>query len=158
MKSLVVYATRTGCTKLVAEAIADVLRERGDVQLLDAAHADATVTGADLVVIGGPTERHTLTAPVVRFLDSLAGGSLQDRMFASFDTRLHWPRFLSGSAAGEIATRLGAMGPTLVVPPESFFVKPQADSYVLAPGEIARARTWAAGLADTVDASRVAEV
>ena len=42
---------------------------------------------------------------------------------AAFDTRIHMNPLLSGSAAGSLASSLRKCGGTLVVPPESFFVK-----------------------------------
>jgi hypothetical protein len=66
MKSLVIYATTSGNTQSIAEAIADALRRRGTVELMTADQAPASLPEADLAFIGGPTERHTLTEPMVR--------------------------------------------------------------------------------------------
>ena len=145
MKSVIVYATTTGNTRAVATAVADSLRSRGEAQLLSAEEA---VTGLpadfDLLVVGGPTEGHGASVPMIAFLDSLAERVLDGRAAAAFDTRLWWPRVLSGSAADVIAARLRAAGARLVVPQESFIVsmKPR-----LEPGELERAPAWAATLA-----------
>src|SRR6266542_186299 len=103
MKSLVIYASTSGNTQRIAETIADALRRRGGVELMSADDAPTVLPAADLVLIGGPTERHTMTEPMVRFLDRLAPESCQGIAMAAFDTRLRWPRLLSGSAADEIA-------------------------------------------------------
>jgi flavodoxin len=147
MKSLVIYDSTSGNTRRLAEAVADALRARGEVELLSAHDAPAALPAADLVLIGGPTERRTLTDPMARFLDRLAPGSLRGLATAAFDTRLRWPHLLSGSAAEDIAKRLRAAGARLVLRPESFLVSMKPE---LEPGETDRARVWAIGAADAV--------
>jgi flavodoxin len=155
MKSLVIYATRCGNTRTIAEAIAATLRERGTAEVFDVERAPATLPQSDLIFIGGPTERHTLTPPVARFFDGLARGSLSGKAAVAFDTRMQWPRFLSGSAADEIAGRLRAADAHLVAQPESFFVRTDAQGgYELV--RSARAGAWAAEIADQVSAPAAA--
>jgi flavodoxin len=153
MQSLVIYGTRTGNTQTIAEAIAAGLRPHGPVQVLPADEALPTLPeGTDLVVIGGPTEGHGMTEPLKHFLDQLAPGSLGGVAAAGFDTRLRWPRWLSGSAALGITKRLRAAGARVIAPAESFIVttKPVA----LEPGEAERATAWATLLAASVAASQ----
>jgi flavodoxin len=154
MKSLVIYASRTGNTRTIAEAIAETMHERGAaVEVLDAEHAPSTFPESDLIFIGGPTERHTLTPPMVDFFDRIEAGSLRGKACVAFDTRMQWPRLLSGSAADEIAKRLRTMGARVDAVPQSFFVRTEPQlGYDLVPGELARARTWAAAVADDVGA------
>ena len=154
MNSLVIYASRTGNTRTLAEAIAETMRERGTaVEVFDAEQAPMTLPECDLIFVGGPTERHTLTPAVVGFFDRLEAGSLRGKAGVAFDTRMQWPRFVSGSAAEEIAKRLKAADALVVSAPESFFVRtdPQL-GYDLVRGELARARTWAIEVADEVEA------
>jgi flavodoxin len=145
VRSLVIYATTSGNTRQIAEAIAGALSRRGAVSLLPADQAPATLPQADLVLIGGPTERHTMTEPMARFLARLAPASVHLTPAAAFDTRLRWPKFISGSAADEIDKRLWAAGARVVAPPESFMVsaKPELEA-----GETARAAEWASAIAD----------
>jgi flavodoxin len=154
MKTLVIYASRTGNTRAIAEAVAETMYERGAaVDLFDADHAPTTLPESDLIFLGGPTERHTLTPSVLGFFDRLEDGSLRGRACAPFDTRMQWPRFLSGSAADDIAKRLMAAHAAVVAGPESFLVRTEPKlGYELVPGELARARTWAADVADVVGA------
>lgn len=149
MRSVVVYASRYGNTRTIAEAIAEILQERGAVDVFDAEHAPSTLPESDLICIGGPTERHTLTPDMVGFFDRLVPGSLRGRATVAFDTRMQWPRFLSGSAADEIAKRLDGAGARVVAAPESFFVRTEAKvGYELVDGELARATSWADAVAD----------
>jgi flavodoxin len=145
MHSLVIYASRSGNTQRIAEAIADGLRTRGPVELQPAAEAPSAIPPEiDLVVIGGPTEAHGMTAPMKEFLDRLAPDALKGRRAAGFDTRLRWPLLLSGSAGAGITGRLHAQHANVVAPEESFFVTRKPE---LEPGEVERAAAWAAGLA-----------
>jgi flavodoxin len=153
MKSLVIYATTSGNTQSIAQAIAERLRRRGSVEVMTADQAPANLPEADLVFIGGPTERHTLTEPIVRLFDRLSPGSLRGTAAVAFDTRLRWPRLLSGSAADEIAKRLRAAGAHLAARPESFMVSMEPK---LEPGEIARAAAWATNVAEAVEPSTAA--
>ena len=147
MRSVIVYATRSGNTRRVAEEIGRVLAERGDVELFDVAAAPGRLPEADLVVVGGPTEGHGVTPAMVSFLDSLASEAVAGKAAAAFDTRLAWPRVLSGSAAAGIADRLRAAGARLVTSPQSFIVSTKPE---LKPGELERAHEWATSLAEMV--------
>jgi len=140
MKSAVIFATRSGNTRQVAEAIADVLREQGSIETYSVEHAPASLDGFDLAVIGGPTEGHGVTPPMTAYLDALEATSVKGRLVAVFDTRLAWPRVLAGSAAEGIARRLSAEGAVLVAGPESFIVSMKPE---LQPGELDHARRWA---------------
>ena len=147
MKSVVFYATRKGNTQLVAEAVADGLRSAGSAEAISMGLGTAAMVDEnDLVVVGGPTEGHGMTVAVVRFLDSITSVAAPHAA-AAFDTRVNWPRLLSGAAADGIAKRLQATGAHLVVPPESFIVSTKPE---LLPGELERARAWGASLADHV--------
>jgi hypothetical protein len=67
---------------------------------------------------------------------------------AAFDTRLDWPRWLSGSAADRIADALRDRGAS-VLSMESFLVtmKPELED-----GQLERARAWGSSLVDAVAA------
>lgn len=141
MKSIVIFATRHGNTQQVAEAIADGLRPYMQVDLIAVDDAPATLAGnADLVVIGGPTEAHGMTPVVKEFLDGLSGDALKGVPAAAFDTRLDWPQWASGSAAGGINARLRKLGADMIMPQASFIV--EGKDPVLKPGEVERAVAW----------------
>ena len=145
MKSVVFYATRKGNTRLVAEAIADGLRSAGSAEAISVNQGPAAIVdGTDLIAVGGPTEAHGMTEAVVRFLDGMSAAAAP-RDAAAFDTRVNWPRLLSGAASEGIAKRLQAIGARLVVPPESFIVNTKP---ALLAGELERARAWGASLAE----------
>lgn len=143
MSAVVVYATRHGTTRRVAEAIADGIRvhEVADVRSVSEA---TPMPEAGLVVVGGPTEGHRMTPDLLDFLQRLPGDAVRGRRAAAFDTRLNWPKWLSGSAADTIGRKLEQLGAIDPVPTESFLVTTEPD---LRPGELERARAWGAQLA-----------
>jgi menaquinone-dependent protoporphyrinogen IX oxidase len=146
MNSLVVYGSRHGNTRKVADAIAGELRKHGAVQIVSAEKAPRVLPDrTDLVIVGGPTEAHRITEPVAQFFDRIGKGALVGKAAAAFDTRLRWPEWLSGSAAAGIAQRLHKARANLIAPEVSFFVSGKLP--VLEPGEVERAGAWAASLA-----------
>jgi flavodoxin len=155
MKSIVVYASRFGNTQRVAEAIADGIGAYGSVELMPIENASSVFDGdPDLVVIGCPTEGHTMTPAVKQFFDSLSGEAFKGVAAAAFDTRVDWPRWLSGSAGSGISDRLQKLRAELVVPGASFIV--EGKEPVLKAGELERALAWGNTLGRTVRAELAA--
>jgi flavodoxin len=156
MNSIVIYASHYGNTRKVAEAIASGLQTRGTVRVFRVDSAPALIPpGTDLLVVGGPTEVHGMTRPMVQFFDRMEPDVLAGIAAAGFDTRLRWPRWLSGSAGAGIASRLHHFGARVVVPAESFYVEGSASDKdgktpQLVTGELERAAAWAISVADAL--------
>lgn len=109
MKAQVVYNSHKGNTRRVAETIGETLRNHGEVEVLDVADApNPPPEDLTLLVVGGPTEEHGITPEIRDYLERMNLHWSMPRATAAFDTRLDWPRFLSGSAADQIANRLAA--------------------------------------------------
>lgn len=149
MTATVFYATRSGNTRLVAEAIAEGLRDRLTVTVhpVEAGPDPLLTDEVELVVVGGPTEGHGMTEPMIAFLDGLPADALAGRAAAAFDTRVDWPRWLSGSAASGIRARLERAGARSPIASESFIVSMKPE---VGPEELDRARRWGAALAESV--------
>jgi hypothetical protein len=169
MKAVVVYESMYGNTHLVADEIANGLRDAGEVVVVPVDEADAELLdGADLVVVGGPTHAHGMSRESTRkaaveaaqkpdsdltvepdaegpglrdWFDALDGLSAKA---AAFDTRIDMPAALTGRASKGIAKRLRAHGCELVVEPQSFLVS--KDSHLL-DHEAEHARAWGEQLA-----------
>ncbi len=157
MNAVIYCASRSGNTRAVADAIAEGLRAYGptSLHLLDGTGSSHIDPGADIVLVGGPTEGHGMTDAVTTFLDRLPDGWLRGRAAAAFDTRLSWPRWLSGSAAAGITKRLQASGACIVAGPESFIVSTTPELHA---GELERARAWGAALGERLHATSTLDI
>jgi flavodoxin len=148
VKSLVIYVSHKGNTQRVAEVIGEVMSSHGVVDVLPVEEAPPIMEeDVDLLVVGGPTEGHGVTPDMSAFLQRLDAASVRGRAVAAFDTRVNWPRILSGSAADGIAKRLEAAGAMVIRPQGSFIVSTEPE---LLPGELERAREWAESVARSV--------
>ena len=156
LHALVVYDSQFGNTEQIARAIAGGLAEGATVELVRAAEAAARTSGwPELVVVGGPTQRHGMSPSLGAFVGSLPRDGLRGSRAAVFDTRYRMPSILSGSAAGQAAGKVRRAGCHLVAPPESFFVerdRPPQDERRrhglerLEAGELDRAAAWGRSL------------
>lgn len=151
MKTLIVYASHSGNTMHVAEGVASVLARFGPSEAVSIETAPTVIPAdVDLLVVGSPTEGHGLPADARSYLDRLDASSVRGRSAAAFDTRLKWPRLLSGSAAGGIAARLAAKGARIIAPNGSFIVTTGPE---LEPGELERAEAWGTALGEALGSS-----
>ena len=154
MKALVIYDSKFGNTEQVTQAIADTLGEEGMVQLISVDEADALeLEGVDLLVLGGPTQRHGLSPAVRAWLELIPRGVMRGLFVAAFDTRYRMPRWKSGSAALAIARKLRRKGASLLLPAESFFVVGREGP--LEDGELERAARWARLILERLEAHHV---
>jgi flavodoxin I len=143
MNALVIYDSLYGNTERIAQAIADALREYGQVGAIriDPAHP-VELQGVDMLILGSPTQGFRPTPAMQSLIGNVSSQSLSGLAVACFDTRFRggfWKR----SAAPRMATQLSAMGIEPLVPPESFFVKAMKKEGPLLAGELERAATWA---------------
>jgi flavodoxin len=157
MQAIVVYDTQYGNTEQVARAIAEGLAGHGPVDLLAAAQAvGRPQVPPDLLLIGGPTQRHGMSPALRAYVEALPRDGLRNTRVATFDTRYRMAPLLSGSAAKDAAGRLRRSGCRIVAAPESFFIerdrpadgeKRSHGSEQLEPGELERAMAWGRRLA-----------
>ena len=156
MHAVVIYDSQFGNTEQVAKAIARGLASHGTVVIQGVTEAPAPDPASiDLLIVGGPTQRHGASPALAAWLDALGRRTLNNVRAAAFDTRYRMSALLSGSAAGKAAGRLRRAGCRLVAAPESFFVErdrpPEGEKRRhgverLEAGEIERAEAWAIGL------------
>jgi flavodoxin len=142
MNALVIYDSKYGNTERIAQAIAQTLSEAGAARAIHAEEVKpADLEEVNLLVLGCPTQAWHATSPMTTFISSLAPGQLERMEVACFDTRFNKPRWLTGSAAGNIARMVKKAGGPLLVPPESFFVEDSEGP--LKVGEVEHAQNWA---------------
>ncbi|MBG0816540.1 flavodoxin domain-containing protein [Planomonospora sp. ID82291] len=163
MRALVVFESMFGNTQTIAEAIAQGLTTRMDVELAEVADAPTAIADdVDLIVVGGPTHAFSMSRPATRqsaaeqapdglvskgqglreWLASLDGRPAHTTA-AAFDTRVKNP-WVPGSAARGAAKHLRRHGFPIVTEAHSFYVA--GTSGPLLEGEAERARNWGAEL------------
>jgi len=152
MKALVVYDSIFGNTEQIARAIGGALGSPQEVETLPVGRAKPQyLVGAGLLVVGSPTRGFRPTPAISNFLKSIPRGGLKGVKVAAFDTGIATGDIkasalrliikLAGYASKPIAGRLRQKGGTLVLPPESFWVK--GSEGPLKEGELERAGGWA---------------
>jgi flavodoxin len=150
MRTQIVYDSKFGNTEMIAKAIADGASASSEVDLQDlASGVDWLGRRPDLLLIGGPTQRRTMSPALAAGLDSAGSGALAGVSVATFDTRYRGSTLIMGSAAAAAAKRLGKIGAALVAAPQSFFIGRGGplERQTLEAGEIDRAEAWGRDLA-----------
>jgi flavodoxin len=141
VKTLVVYDSKYGNTKMVAEAMGAALPDEVEVRHVE--QVDVSGLGAyDLLIVGSPTHGAHPSENTRAFLQQIPAGSLQGVRVAAFDTRMTNRLILIfGVAAPKIAKALQGRGGTQVGAPAGFFVT--GGEGPLKEGELERAGGWA---------------
>jgi flavodoxin len=153
MNTLIIYDSTFGNTAQIAQAMADKLGEHGTARIALANEAGLTeVQAIDLLLVGGPTQRHGLSPTIKTLLERFPRRTLRGIYAGAFDTRYHMSTWKSGSAAQGIASKLKRAGASLVVEPESFFVTEREGP--LEEGELERAANWAEEIYQKIEAGR----
>jgi len=150
MLTVIVYDTKFGNTAKIAQAIGRGAGTAGSVRVFDTAEASLPLAERpDLLLVGGPTQKRTMSPGLRGFVDSLAGHGISGFATVSFDTRYRGSTWLMGSAAAAAAKQLGKAGGRPVAPPESFFIARggQLERQGLEPGELERAEAWGRSVA-----------
>jgi flavodoxin len=143
MKTLIVFFSKFGNTKKIAEAIAETLESKGPVCVVAADQLTASdLSDANLVVMGSPTHRMNLPEAVRPVFATLPRRILRDTAVAAFDTSYKMSRWLARfTAARKLDRKLRKLGGKRVVSPETFHVIEREGP--LYDGEIERAKAWA---------------
>ena len=146
MNVLIVYFSKFGNTRKVAETIAESLGAAGSVRVISSDQLAASdLADAGLVVMGSPTHRMNLPEAVRPVFDALPRRVLRDTRVAAFDTSYKMSRWLAHlTAARKLAKKLRKLGGKQIVPPETFHVMEREGP--LYEGELERAKGWAASI------------
>ena len=143
MNALVVYYSKFGNTKQVADAIAQTLSSFDSIREISADQLSASdLNHIDLLVVGTPTHMANVPQALRLVLDALPKRILKGIRVAAFDTSLDMNWFVKlFTAAKPLNRKLRYLGGKPIVHPKSFFVADQEGP--LCDGEIERAQTWA---------------
>lgn len=136
MKTIVIYDSNFGNTKLIADTVAQELQgESLSVNNIN----ENTLRGIDLLVVGSPINAWRPTPKIKKLLDELGESDLCNVKAAAFDTRVKiW---ISGNAAKRISKTMGNKGATIIAEPKGFYVKDNKGP--LLDGELESAKVWA---------------
>ena len=162
MKTLVVYFSKFGNTKSIAEAIAGVVTRAGDARTISIDQLTASdINEVDLVVMGSPTHYQSLPGAVRSVLKTLPRGILVGKSVAAFDTSLKmWGPLMLLTAAHRLVRPLRKLGGRHVVRPQTFLVEAsdlqdEGEIDLLYNGEIERAKEWAGTILKQLETQRV---
>ena len=142
MNVLIVYFSKFGNTRMVAETIGETLEPAGSVRMISWDQLSASdLGGVDLVVMGSPTHRMNLPEAVRPVFEQMPRRVLRDTAVAAFDTSYKMSWWLAHfTAARKLAKKLRKLGGRQVAAPETFFVVEREGQ--LYDGELERARLW----------------
>ena len=158
MNTLVVYYSKFGNTRRIAQAIAETLGQTNTARALSIEQVSIDdVQDADLVVMGSPTHYQAVPKVVRRFLKTFPRRSLRKKWVTAFDTSLKmWGPIMLLTAAHGITSRLQRLGGRRLARPQTFLIRnadlpTQGEVDLLYEGELDRARSWARTLLSTVE-------
>lgn len=149
MNTLVVCASHFGNTERLARSIAATLSAFGPTEVVPVDPANTVdLESVDVLIVASPTEGFRPLPAMRDFLENLSRQALEHLNIACFDTCIHMPWPLNGSAAKGMARQLRRKGVKLLVPPETFFVQSikGTQGAVLLSGEEEHAVQWAVSL------------
>ncbi len=151
MNILIVYFSKFGNTRKVAEAIAERMKAGGSVRLISSDQLTGSdLAQVDLVVMGSPTHRMNLPEAVRPVFDALPRRVLPGTPVAAFDTSYKMSWWLTHfTAAPRLSKKLRKLGGKQVISPETFHVMEKEGP--LYDGELERASRWAGSIIARLD-------
>ena len=96
MKAFVVYDSKYGNTKQVAENILDGLKQTDDIEVAIGYAKEVSpqdLASYDVLIIGAPNHMGKPSRTITRFVNSLTDASLSAKWFAAFDTYFQRQRY-----------------------------------------------------------------
>lgn len=138
MKTLVIYDSNFGNTKLIAEEVAKNIDE--DVRVVSVKQfSKSDLDDVELLIFGSPIIGWKPTETTQAVLENMASKIKIGLKFTTFDTRVKL--FIHGDAKNKIANTLTSYGAKLVFEPQAFIVKGKEGP--LFDGELEKAANWA---------------
>lgn len=155
MNTCIVYDSAFGNTRQVAEALANALREFGQVEIVAVERTHPLeLANMDVLILGSPTQGWRPTPTMRDLLEYIPAEALNKLTIACFDTRYERSTMITGSAAKQMAKRLHKRGASHLLPVKSFFVEGTLGP--LKAGELEEAVKWSHIIRYIVDADRIA--
>ncbi len=159
MKTLIVYFSKFGNTRRVAQAITETMKRAGETRVVGIEQLAASdLEGVDLIVLGSPTHGFTVPEKVRSALGTLPAGIMSGKSVAAFDTTVRpWPLRLF-RASPRLLRQLSQLGGQPVARPQTFFVQTGStqgtgERDLLLGGQIDRAQEWASQVLEQLKTS-----
>lgn len=148
MNALVIYYSKFGNTKQLAETIAETLRYFASVRVMSFDEMKIQdFKGVDLVIAGSPTHVSNVPRDLRPILEALPKRTLKGARIAAFDTSYKMNRFIClFTASKQLKSKLRKAGGKPIVPAKTFFVVDKDGP--LYDGELENARSWAGEIID----------
>ncbi|MBI5538668.1 MAG: flavodoxin domain-containing protein [Bacteroidia bacterium] len=143
MKSLVIYDSNFGNTKIIAEVISKGFGENA-ICISVNEFSPKYLEGVKLIIVGSPIIGWQPTERMMAFLNYFNPNELKEIKAATFDTRVKL--FIHGDAAKKIALKLKELGAEMIAEPQPFYVKGKEGP--LFDGEVEKATDWVKTLID----------
>lgn len=141
MKSLIIYDSNYGTTKLIAETIGKTLNS--NVIKVDD-FKDDMLKDINLLIIGTPIIGWQPTKKIQDLLLAISQISPLKLKVATFDTRVKL--FIHGDAMNKVLKKLQSAGGEPIITSMPFYVKGREGE--LLEGELSRAKSWASQIFD----------
>jgi flavodoxin len=136
MKTLVLYDSKYGNTKIIAESIAQILE--GQLAFITDFNPEM-LAEVDLLVVGSPIHGWHASEDIGKFLAHLEKSELKGKFVAAFDTG--YDSKFAGNAAAKIEKALQKAGGKPLISTHKFVVTKGEGP--LGPDEISNANVWA---------------
>jgi flavodoxin len=146
-KILVVYESKYGNTKRVAETIVEGMRhvDETEITLKEVKNVDSNaIPSYDIIVIGGPTHFGGPTRGVKKFINKLSSFSLEGKQFAVFDTYIEGD-FEKGTKKMEQI--VGEKAPAMKMAAPGLSIKVEGMKGPIAEGELLKCEEFGAKIA-----------
>ncbi len=149
MKTIIIYDSLYGNTKVIAKTIAKSMPE-GLAEALDVSEIEVDrIIPADLIIFGSPTHGGRPKQAMQEFLERIPANALAGKRVAAFDTRfleaeqklpLRLLMRAIGYAAPKMLKILEERGGRKIASPQGFIVTDKQGSFQ--EGEVERAAAW----------------
>jgi len=147
-KAIVVYETRYGNTKQVAETIIEGIKEVGgmEVELAQVKKVErGRLAEFDIILIGAPNHIGRATRNTRKFTDQIADMGLEGKLVAFFDTYIATD---FGKAVGKLERQLEKKAPHIEVVSPGLSIKVDGIKGPVSEGELPKCREFGIKLAN----------
>ena len=142
MKTLVIYGSQFGNTEILANTVAATFKPFGKAEAVRVSSVlSDKLADQDLLIFASPTVAWRELPDMQVFLDTIDPKAVIGKKIMLFETVMHLPKFIKGSAVKSMLAILASLGAGAPVSTESFFVVGREGP--LQKGEVERAAAWA---------------